>query len=293
MADPRVAIVIPTLDAAGFLDPLLTALKRETRDIPAEILIVDSSSEDDTIEMARKAGVHVEVIPRSEFGHGRTRNWAASRTSAPFVAFLTEDALPLEGWLSRLLAPFDDPLVAGVYGRQLPRPGAYAFEAARIRRAFPAWRRVHAADFEAPGDAAAYATAGLPFSNVNSCIRHTVLESLPFPEVDFAEDARWAAEAVRRGHRIAYEPLARVLHSHSREKYISRARQREAFRALGPSALGHTPLVGLPIVALLNTLGGWDYVRADGHGVAALGQGYVDALTIEARKWWWTKSPPR
>ncbi len=281
------------LNASEFMAPLLAALRRETRDVPAEIWIVDSSSEDDTAELARSAGVHVEVIPRREFGHGRTRNWAASQTAAPFVAFLTEDALPLDGWLPGLLAPFEDPKVAGVYGRQIPRPGAYAFEAARIRRAYPNSRRVHAAEFEDSGDAAAYATVGLPFSNVNSCIRHSVLGSLPFPDVDFAEDARWASEAVRQGHRIVYEPLARVLHSHSREKYISRARQRDAFRALGPAALGHTPLVGLPIIALLNTLGGWDYVRADGHGMATLGQGYVDALTIEARKWWWTKSPPR
>lgn len=277
---------MPTLDAAGTLGPLLDALQVETATIPAEILVVDSSSTDSTADVARKAGARVEVIPRMRFGHGRTRNWAASLITAPFIAYLTQDALPQEGWLASILKPFEDSQVAGVYGRQVPRPGAYAFEAARIRRAFPPVRHVFSAEL---GSAA----TTVPFSNVNSCVRRTVLERIPFPDVEFAEDATWAAEVLKQGGTIVYEPAARVLHSHSREKYISGERQAASFRSRGAEALGHAPFVALPIVALLNTLRDWDAVRDEGHGLRTFGQGYADALAIEVRKWRWTKSQPR
>lgn len=255
--------------------------------------MVDSSSRDGTVDLARRAGVRVEVIPRETFGHGRTRNWAATQTTAPFVAYLTQDALPLEGWMASLLKPFDDPEVAGVFGRQVPRPATYAFEAARIRRAFPPVRQDYKSTPAAREGADDRRLREIPFSNVNSCIRRSVLESLPFPDVEFAEDSTWAAAALGQGHTIVYEPEASVLHSHSREKYISGERQAASFRSRGTAAFGRVLFPALPLVALLNTIRDWDFVRPEERGLAIFGQGYADALAIEVRKWRWTRSPPR
>ena len=49
--------------------------------------------------IARAAGASVLEIPNAAFGHGRTRNFAAERTSGELLAFLTQDATPLPGWL--------------------------------------------------------------------------------------------------------------------------------------------------------------------------------------------------
>ena len=44
-------------------------------------------------------GAEVLEIAPEEFGHGRTRNLGAERTSGELICFLTQDAVPLPGWL--------------------------------------------------------------------------------------------------------------------------------------------------------------------------------------------------
>ena len=56
------SVIIPTLNAAKQIRGLLTALKSQT--VRCEIIIVDSSSSDDTAEIARSLGADVLSIKR-------------------------------------------------------------------------------------------------------------------------------------------------------------------------------------------------------------------------------------
>jgi hypothetical protein len=47
------------------------------------------------VDSARAAGVSVLEIEPASFGHGRTRNMGAPRTSGELVGFLTHDATPV------------------------------------------------------------------------------------------------------------------------------------------------------------------------------------------------------
>ena len=96
---PRVAAVVPVKDGARYLAEVLAALAREAVD---EVLVIDSGSRDGSVEIARGAGVEVLEIAPADFGHGRTRNLGAERTSAEIVAFLTQDATPVPGWRAAL-----------------------------------------------------------------------------------------------------------------------------------------------------------------------------------------------
>ena len=81
----KVSLVIPTLNAGAYIEPLLKRLKEQTVPID-EIVIVDSSSEDDTVAKANKFdGVKVFSIKRKEFNHGGTRAFAFQQTSGDFV----------------------------------------------------------------------------------------------------------------------------------------------------------------------------------------------------------------
>ncbi len=53
-------------------------------------------------------------------GASGTRNAGASLAITPLLAFLDDDAVATDGWLSRLLAPFDDPRVIGTGGAVTP-----------------------------------------------------------------------------------------------------------------------------------------------------------------------------
>src|SRR5258708_27034286 len=100
-------IIVPTLNAAldwpRFSSALLTCVA------PDEVLIVDSSSTDETANLARAAGFKVCSIPLKEFSHGGTRQFAAELSSdAGILFYLSQDAI-LHGpeQLTNLLAAID------------------------------------------------------------------------------------------------------------------------------------------------------------------------------------------
>ena len=91
----NISVIIPTLNAGTMIDDLLSALKRQTI-TPAEIIVVDSSSDDDTqaIVRTKHPEVRLLVIDRKDFNHGGTRDYVLRKSSGEFVCFLTQDALP-------------------------------------------------------------------------------------------------------------------------------------------------------------------------------------------------------
>ena len=94
MEQPRISVIIPTLNAGTMIGPLLTRLEQQRR-VPDEIIVVDSSSDDDTVaEVRRHPNVHLTVIDRKDFNHGGTRDRALRASSGEYVLFLTQDALP-------------------------------------------------------------------------------------------------------------------------------------------------------------------------------------------------------
>ena len=125
-----VSVVIPTLNAGKTLAELLSALKNQDHPIE-EILVVDSSSVDETVEICLEyENVRVISIPQAEFDHGRTRDMALRQTESELVVFLTQDAVPADGaFISKLTAPLSDCSVAVSVGRQLPNRNATRTEA--------------------------------------------------------------------------------------------------------------------------------------------------------------------
>ena len=207
---PSVTVVIPTLNGAEFLDEVLSALEGQRHVGSLEILVVDSGSFDDTLDIvARYPSVTLRHIPKREFGHGRTRQKAAEWAKGEVVAYLTQDATPASPrWLCDLVAPLADPEVAGVVGRQIPRPGCVPLIKYDIERVF----RDPPTDF---------------YSDTNSAARKaTLLGPVPYRDVDFSEDYAFAQDAIRAGMRIAYAPTAAVLHSNevSVRGYVERMR---------------------------------------------------------------------
>src|SRR5204862_6824878 len=93
------SVVVPGRDGERYLEELLAALADQS---PDEVLVIDSGSRDRSVQIARAAGVELLAIAPAQFGHGRTRNLGAERTSGELICFLTQDATPLPGWLDSL-----------------------------------------------------------------------------------------------------------------------------------------------------------------------------------------------
>ncbi len=210
----RYSVVLPTRDAGPGFREVLEGLVACRGIDEAEILVIDSGSEDGTAELAATfPRVRVLRIPSREFGHGRTRNLGASEARGEILVFLVQDATPADaGFLESLVEPLArDPRIAAAYGRQLPRPEATPVEAEFLRQTYPPEPAVRRLD----PPAGRVAIGSVFFSNVCSAVRRAVWSRFPFDEtLIMSEDQKWAREVLEAGWRIAYQPAAAVLHSH-------------------------------------------------------------------------------
>lgn len=209
----EISVIIPTLNAEHEIDGLLIALEHQSIQ-PVDILIVDSASEDKTIELVRQhKRVRLLKIDRQDFNHGTTRDMALRESRGDFVCFLTQDAVPVsDDYMERLVAPMlDDSDIALVSGRQLPKADARRFEQLVRGFNYPDWPSVRSkCDLEKLGIKTFFA------SDVCSAYRRTAyLECGGFEHVNTNEDMLMAARFIASGLKVAYEPRAEVYHSHN------------------------------------------------------------------------------
>ena len=222
MTAPKVSIVVLTRNAGPEFGELLRRLGSQDADFEYEVVVIDSGSTDDTTDLALRHGASVHTIDPSAFDHGATRNLGAARARGEYIAFLVQDALPLnDHWLSMMVEDLDhDQRVAGVYSRQLPRP-----ESGPLTRVLVSGWATAASERRTQFVSSPAAYRALPpqeklklaaFDNVSSCVRCSVLEEHPFERTRFGEDLRWGKAVVEAGYALVYEPASTVLHSHER-----------------------------------------------------------------------------
>ncbi|GAO22225.1 family 2 glycosyl transferase [Alicycliphilus sp. B1] len=220
MMVPRASVLIPVKNGGALLGEVLDAVLAQSTPWPFEVVVVDSGSRDGSVECARQRGVRVEVIPAAEFGHGRTRNYLASLSRGDFLVFITQDARPADAhWLRHLVEGCDSaPDVAGAFGPHRAHPGARHVTERELAEHFAGFgsvlSRVQLEDRERFDREVGYRQWLHFFSNNNSCLRRSVWEKLPFPDVMFAEDQTWMLSAIKAGYAKAFVPEAAVYHSH-------------------------------------------------------------------------------
>ena len=155
----------------------------------------------------------IHHISLKEFDHGKTRNIGASKSSADFLIFMTQDAMPESDILIKeLLEPFCDPLVAVSYARQLPTDQSTVVE--RITREFnyPECNQIKSKeDMEALGIKTFFC------SNVCCAYRRDIfIKQKGFIDhTIFNEDMIYAAGVILAGYKVSYTANARVFHSHN------------------------------------------------------------------------------
>ncbi|WP_124312558.1 glycosyltransferase family 2 protein [Pseudomonas chlororaphis subsp. aurantiaca] len=209
----KVALIIPARNAGAHLDRLLPALAAQTLQ-PDTVLVVDSSSTDDTVSRFRQFGARVEVIAAQQFNHGGTRRWASEQVDADALILLTQDAIPAtpQTFANLIQELEEDPRIGLAYGRQLPHPGAGILEAqSRHFNYSPQSRSKSLADAGELGIKTCFS------SDSFSVYRRSALQAVGgFPEdVIGSEDAHVAARMLLNGYLVRYAASACVQHSHS------------------------------------------------------------------------------
>jgi glycosyltransferase involved in cell wall biosynthesis len=266
-AAKTVSVVLPVKDGALYLEEVINAISSQKIDASVETVVVDSGSRDGSVEIARSLGARVIEIPESEFGHGRTRNFAAEQAAGDRIAFLTQDATPAsEDWLASLVAPLDPEKMIGLsFGPHLPRPGTSPMIARELREFFGMFSSDGAVRVDSgidPSD-----PASVFFSNVNSCLLRDCWRQVRFRDVAYAEDQAFARDAMLAGWKKSYVPAAAVLHAHDYPFLQFMRRYFDEYRGLRET-VGHVAQaspVGIALAARAEVRDDLRYMRREGY----------------------------
>ena len=239
---PVCSIVIRAYNEENHLGRLLTGIFQQTvKDV--QVILVDSGSTDNTIQIASTFPVEVVHINPEDFSFGYSLNQGIKQCRADRVVFASAHVYPVyPDWLEKLIQPMDDPKVALVYGKQRGMETTKFSEHMIFQQWFPdhsVGRQDH------------------PFcNNANAAIRREIWEQHPYDEtIPALEDLAWANWAQKQGYKIAYAGEAEIIHVHNETwpgVFNRYRREGMAFKRIYPQE--HFNLVDLFRLFFVNSL---------------------------------------
>jgi rhamnosyltransferase len=208
----KTGVIIPTYNGGEVWQEVVNSLKMQRADFD-KILVIDSGSSDNTVQIAKEANFNVISIQPSEFNHGATRNLGVNLINCDLVFFFTQDAIPAENAILTLSQAFiNDSAIAIAYGRQLPHDNANPLAK-------------HARLFNYKSDSYIY---GMEDSHEHGIKTVFTSNSFAAYRIDYfrkvgefstntilSEDMLFTAKALLAGYKAAYISNAIVKHSHN------------------------------------------------------------------------------
>lgn len=129
----KLTVVIVSYNVKHYLVQCLDSVMRATRDIDAEVFVVDNVSPDDSIAYAKGFFPQVHYIQNTEnVGFAKANNQAINASTGEYVLLLNPDTIVAEETIKAGVDFLDKHPEAGATGtRMLNRNGSFAFESRR------------------------------------------------------------------------------------------------------------------------------------------------------------------
>jgi glycosyltransferase involved in cell wall biosynthesis len=124
---PDISVVVPTYNRSQLLErALLSLFSQRMEKVSFEIIVVDNNSSDATpatIESLKaKSPVTLRLVHEPRQGNAYARNSGIDQVRAPITAFLDDDVVADENWVSTIKATLDRaPQISFIGGRILPQ----------------------------------------------------------------------------------------------------------------------------------------------------------------------------
>lgn len=271
-----VTVVVPVHDGPQALAATLTALARTAPDVAAVVVVDDASTDPESHGRIVDRFQRVCFVRRSRNGGpAAARNTGLAQVATPVTAFVDAGAVPQAGWLDTSLAHFADERVAAVAGRIVAAHGGGAVIAYESNRS--------SLDL-GPTPAPVRPRSRVPYVPAVALIARTetIRAAGGFDEaLRFGEDVDLVWRFHDEGHRVRYEPSARIGHDHPNRLASLLARRFDYGTSAAPLARRHPgTLAPLGVSGWSAAL--WALVAA-GHPLAGGGVAVGTAIAL-ARK---------
>ena len=266
MQMPRISVVIRTLDAGTTLPSVLNGLDLQSGD---ELIIIDSGSTDQSVEIAREHSARILQIPKASFTYGGALNQGFGAATNPWILSLSSNCVPANrGFLAeyrKAVRLVDDSatVLAGPILGEFENP---------IKRGLTLYRK---GDLEHG--------FGFYAGNPNCLYRAASWKARPF-DVDQGpgEDYRWYFAALEAGETIVgvHDAEVRYISRRSARAFFNKGRQEyraanQLFAAYQPNLKGL--VVRLVKVGVFWLIGRMNFHTAKGSFIHYLG------MLVEAR----------
>ena len=196
-----ISIIIRSLNEERHIEKLFRGIREQTvRDV--EIILVDSGSTDNTLEIAGRYPVRIVQIRPEDFTFGYSLNRGCEVATGEFIVIASAHVYPVyQDWLELLTGKLADETVGLVYGKQRGNESTRYSERQVFRKWFP--------------EDADYNQQHTFCNNANAAIRRKQWQDCPYDEkLTGLEDIAWAENVHAGGMKIVYEPRAEVIHLH-------------------------------------------------------------------------------
>lgn len=204
MKNPLVSIIIRTKNEAKYIGKVLNLLLKQTFN-NFEIVIVDSGSTDQTLEIVKKYPVRLYKIKQEDFTYGYALNFGINKAKGKYICILSGHSIPISNnWLANGvnvlmkektlagLSGYYSDFILGYWSRFLGSIVFLYFPFFKKREDFTPW-----------------------ISNTNSLIKKEFWEKYKFDEsLPGSEDYDWGKEMIFRGYNVIKIRDFSVFHSH-------------------------------------------------------------------------------
>ncbi len=222
-----VSVIIPVKNGGEQLRGFLQKIRSQRKVKDVEIIVIDSESTDNSLDIAMEYGAKVIKISQKEFNHGATRNLGAKEASGDFLVFTVQDATPINDYyLYNMICPFlEYPQLAALSSRQFIKPEADLFsiwtgESLIKSFGFDGDTIFSLSDISNDMNMEFFDSVTKRrltfFDNVSSCVRKGVFKEIQFAPLINAEDIDYGVRLIERKKTLGYLTSTGVYHWHER-----------------------------------------------------------------------------
>lgn len=246
-----IAVLVRMRNEARHLPRLVEGLSRQTSP-PDEVIVVDSGSTDDSVDIARAAGWKIVRINPDDFTFGRSLNLGFENCTSDRVVIISAHVYPTRSdFLEQITQNVTAPGMTIAYGRQVGDHRTKFSEKVLMSTWFPSER--------IPDQGHAFT------NNANACVPRALWEKLRYNEtLTGLEDIDFSMRLLALGGTVVYEEEAEVVHVHEEPyKTIQHRYRREAiaYKAIFPGE--RMPWVSALRLALKNVARDMSHARRE------------------------------